>query len=221
MRQLFVGLLAEGTTDIRFLSPILEKVLIQTAYDCKGQIDIELVELEVDKTGLSFTEQVLKASKKGMEDFGMMILCVHTDADSPRLDSAYEHKIEPAKTALAEKDELQYCKILVGIVPIQETEAWMLADKALIKREIGTHMSDQVLGIDRAPESIHNPKEVIENAIRQARSQLTKRRRKDLSIAELYLPIGQAIELENLEHLSSFRRFKDELRTAFEMLNLL
>ncbi len=41
------------------------------------------------------------------------------------------------------------------------------------KTEINTDETDIKLGIHRAPESIANPKEVIENAIRVTRKNLT------------------------------------------------
>jgi hypothetical protein len=42
MIQLFVGLIAEGTTDYLFLEPIIEKVLLDIAYDCRGQVDVDV-----------------------------------------------------------------------------------------------------------------------------------------------------------------------------------
>ena len=97
----------------------------------------------------------------------------------------------------------------------------MLADKELLKREIGTEKSDNELQIHRHPECIANPKESIETAIRIAREGLTKKRRKDLTISELYLPIGQALDLEKLEVLSSYQDFKSNIKEAFRKLHLL
>lgn len=110
---------------------------------------------------------------------------------------------------------------MVAIIPIQETEAWLLADKELLKQEIGTNKTDNELGINRQPEEIANPKEVIETAIRIARADMTRRRRSQLTITDLYLPIGQSVDLEKLELLSSYRDFKNNIREAFIQLNLL
>ena len=100
-------------------------------------------------------------------------------------------------------------------------EAWTLADKELLKKEIGTTKSDNDLGINRYPEGIGDPKQTIKEAIRIAREDLTKRRRKDLTINELYLPIGQKIEIEKLDILPSFIKFKDSIRASFRTLNYL
>ncbi len=221
MAQIFAGLFAEGSTDISFLQNVVQKTLEAVAFDCSGQLDIETLPIEIDKTDLSFVEQVLAASKKGFDDYGIQIICVHTDADNPLAKKAYEDRINPAKMKLAHQNDAAFCKILVAIIPIQETEAWMLADKELLKQEIGTNKTDNELGINRQPEEIAKPKEIIEMAIRVARADLTQRRRHLMTITDLYLPLGQSIDLQKLAHLSSYRDFKQNIRNAFIELNLL
>jgi Domain of unknown function (DUF4276) len=221
MAQLFAGLFTEGSTDTRFLQSIVQKTLEATAFDCVGQFDIYVSPIEIDKTNLSFENQVLNASKKGMEELGISIICVHADADNFNAIETYRNRINVAKTELNNQNDTDYCKLLVAIVPIQETESWLLADKELLKQEIGTNKTDNELGIDRLPETIANPKEIISNAIRIAREGLTQRRRNDLTIGDLYLPIGQSIDLTKLEVLSSYQDFKHNVREAFIALNLL
>jgi hypothetical protein len=221
MAQIFAGLFTEGKTDIRFLQAIVQKTLEAIAFDeCSGQFDIELSPIGINKTGLGFIEQVLEASKKGREDFCMMLLCVQADADRKKLNDTYQYKINPCKVELEKQNENEYCKTLVALVPIQETEAWMLADKDLLKEEIGTNKTDNELKINRYPETIANPKEVIEKAIQIARKNLTRKRRKDLTIADLYSAIGQKIDLEKLESLPSYQDFKENVKTAFINLGL-
>jgi hypothetical protein len=221
MTQIFVGLITEGTTDIDFLLPIIEKTFNKVAFQCKGQIDVEIFPIEISKINLGFIEQVITASKKGFDDFGMTVLCVQADADTKNLENTYEYKIKPAKVELEKQNGKAYCKNLVAIVPIQETEAWMLADKELLKSEIGTDKTDTELNIHRQPESVANPKEIIENAIRIARADLTKKKRANLSIGDLYIPIGTEIDLEKLETLSSYQAFQENVHEAFRKMNLL
>lgn len=40
MYQLFAGLFAEGTTDIRFLENIVQTTLEKVAYECQGLIEV-------------------------------------------------------------------------------------------------------------------------------------------------------------------------------------
>lgn len=220
-QQLFAGLFTEGTSDIRFLQSIVQKTLESIAFECSGQIDIEVYPIEIAEKELNFKEQVLSASKKGIDEFGMQLLCVHRDADDISAKDTYRFKVNPAKEELEKQNPDEYCTVFVALVPIQEMEAWMLADKELLKKEIGTDKNDTILGIDNKPETIANPKEVIENAIRIAREGLTKKRRYSLNISHLYLPIGQSIDLSKLENLASYQDFKENVREAFRKLNLL
>lgn len=97
-------------------------------------------------------------------------------------------------------------------------EAWMLADKDLLKAEIGTRKSDNDLGIDRDPEVIADPKSVIEEAIRVAQSDLPRRRQR-LTISDLYEIIGDKISIDKLLLLNSYRRFQEEVRSTYRALN--
>ena len=164
-RQIFIGLMTEGNTDNRFLTSIVERTFIEIAneYNCDLIIDVFL--LNIYKPNKSFVEMVVDASKQGVDEYGITVLCIHTDADSPSDANAYEYRIAPALHELAKQDKNEYCKIVTPIVPIQEIEGWMLADKELFKREIGTNLSDNKLGINRKPETISKPKEELEKAI--------------------------------------------------------
>lgn len=222
MYQLFVGLFAEGSTDERFLQSIIQRTLESIAFnECHGSFEIEVNIININKTGKGFVDQVLEVSKKGVENFGMMFLCLHRDADSFSTEHTMQYLINPAIRSLQEQTD-DFCKIITPVIPVQETEAWMLADKTLFKRQIGAERKTEgELGISELPEDMSNPKEKIEAAIRIARQHFTKRRRQSLSISDLYLPIGQTLEIEHLERLRSFQEFKDNVRNAFRMLNLL
>ncbi len=221
IHQLFAGLFTEGTTDIRFLESIVKNTIEQVAFNCTGQFEIEVIPIKFDKSGSNFNSQILKASEQGNANYGISILCVQADADSFSLKSTYENKIKPVLSLIQEQSDEKYCKTIVAIVPIQETESWLLADKELLKRKIGTDLSDNELDINRPPESIARPKEVIENALRKVQQSKTKRQRRNQTIADLYLPVGQEIELGKLELLASYQDFKNNVINAFRKLNYL
>ena len=90
----------------------------------------------------------------------------------------------------------------------------------LLKKQIGTELSDFDLGINGKAEEISQPKARIENAIRIAREGLRQRLRHKLSIAELYLPIGQQIPLERLAELPSYLKFRDSAVESLRALGL-
>jgi hypothetical protein len=220
MYQLFLGLFTEGTTDNRFLKSIVERTLHEVAYDSNRDIEIYVYVLEKGDAGQRFPQQILNISKKGVEDYGIQVLCIHRDADAATDTDTFTNIINPAVEELEQTND-DYCKIVVPIVPIQETESWMMADKSLLKQQIGTIKTDSELNLDKFPEKVSNPKEVIEQAIVTTLQHRTKRRRRDLTISQLYQPIGQQVSLEDLRRLSSFQKFEKSIRAAFVELNLL
>lgn len=218
-KQIIIGFTTEGKTDIRFLESIIQRSFENVAFECSGQVEVLPVQY-IEKQNGDFIE-VVKYCARQAESFGVMVLCIHADADHASDTRAFNYKIIPAFTAVNQVETEHVCKNLVAIVPVQMTEAWMLSDKNLLKSEIGTNKSDVKLGIHRAPEVYSDPKQTIKVAIKLARQDLPRRRRRELTIGELYLPIGQKIDLNKLENLTSYQKFKEAVRSVFKKLNYL
>lgn len=217
---LLTGLFTEGTTDIRFLESVVKTTLENLAIECSGYIETELEIIKIEKSGLSFNQQVLKAAEKAKNDFEILILFIHTDSDSKDDSIVFNTKIIPATALINQQEDNKVCKKIVALVPIQMTESWMLADKELLKNEIGIEGSDLELGIHKNPEEISNPKAVIENIIRISKENQVKRKRnKGLTISDLYQIIGQKTDVSQLEKLSSYMKFKDSLKDKLKELN--
>ena len=217
--QLLIGLYTEGPTDIRFLKSIVKRTFDKICYECSPMIEIlDIYPIKITKS--SFIEDVMNASRQGVDNFGIIILCVHADADDSSDENVYQNKITPALSAI-ENAEDGICKIIVPVIPVRMTEAWMLADKALLKKEIGTNKTDQELNIYKAPEQYADPKATIEEAIRIAQQERTRRHRNELTIADIYLSIGQSISIDKLKQVPSYTKFQENIRTAFRKLNYL
>ena len=217
---LLTGLFTEGTTDIRFLESVVKTTLENLAIECSGYIETELEIIKIEKTGLSFNQQVLKAAEKAKNDFEILILFVHTDSDNRDDANIFNTKIIPAIELVYQQADDTVCRKIVAIVPIQMTESWMLADTELLKNEIGIKGSDADLGLHRNPEETANPKAVIENIIRISKENQVKRKRnKGLTVSDLYQIMGQKIELAELEKLPSYLKFKNSLIEKLRELN--
>lgn len=106
--QLFIGVVTEGTTDIRFLTTILENVFLDIAVDCLNEVSIDGI-IFFDAEGDGFVEKMLNASQKGVQEYGISILCVHTDQD--RDTEIYNHKITPLQNALSTKNSILIVKL--------------------------------------------------------------------------------------------------------------
>jgi len=211
-----VGYMTEGSTDKRFLETIIMKTVEEMAFHCEGQIDVYDPIFIGSPKNQDFIAQVINAAKTAYNS-GIFILCVHVDSDHISDKNVMDRKITPAIDALNEFTD-GICKVVVPIVPVTMSEAWILADKELFKAEIGTSLSDESLKINKNPETVANPKALIEEALRIAQEDLPRRRDK-LTIGELYQPIGQKISIEKLNNLSSFQKFKKSLEEAFKALN--
>ena len=119
---ILAGLFTEGTTDNRFLLSVVERTLEDVAFDCTGDIETKVEIITINKTGLSFNEQVLAASRLAFDKFGILLLFVHTDSDAPSDELIFQTKIIPAQKLLLEQDD-NHCKNLIALVPIQMTES--------------------------------------------------------------------------------------------------
>ena len=220
--QICVALTTEGTTDINFLQNIVENLFVQIAFDhVRSETECIVNVVGVKKTGLSFAENVKEAAKEAHDIFGATTLAVHTDADKMTYDERRENNIAAAEAALQGLSSDEYCLLLTPVIPVRMIEAWMLADKDLLRSEFGTRLTDAQLGIDGNPEDMADPKAKIEDAIRIAKTQAThKNKANDVDISDLYAILGQKIPISKLETLSSFQRFEGEILETLTKLGL-
>lgn len=215
---IIIGFTTEGTTDVRFLESVIRRTFDEVSLECHSDIDIHSIE-HVETDGDSFNQQIVNASKKSIET-GIMALCIHTDADNKNDQHVFQHKINPAFNEVKILEE-QACKNLVAVVPVCMVEAWMLADTELLKAEIGTDKTTNELGLNRSPEDIADPKALISEALRIALEDDTKRKRRRITIGDLYQPLGRKISLHALEKLPSYNKFKEAVRESYRSLNYL
>ncbi|TRU94165.1 MAG: DUF4276 family protein [Microcystis wesenbergii Mw_QC_S_20081001_S30D] len=213
IKQIIIALATEGSSDHRFLPNIIQRTFERVAFEDQQEIEIFEPICLSQISGENIREKAKKYAIQAVEK-GAMVLCFHADADYK---DVFKERINPAFNAI-KSDKGDLCKNLVAIVPIQMTEAWMLADKELLKKQLCTDKSDSELAIDKHPESFRNPKETIKNAINKAREGITKRYRNKLKIDDLYSPLGTKIPLSKLESLSSYKKFEEAVRDIFPQL---
>jgi len=195
-----IGYVTEGTTDKRFLEAIIRKTFEEIAFGCPSLIEV-YDPIHIDMClGDTYVAQV-EATASEAYSKGISVLCIHVDSDSAKDINVMKNKILPAFNNVENIQDQRLCKNLVALIPMQMSEAWMLADKNLFKEEVGTNLSDEDLGINKKPELFADPKGVIEEALRRAQIQLPRRRNKIL-ISDIYQPIGQKLSLQSLRGLS-------------------
>jgi len=221
MKQLFIGLIAEGTTDIRFLKNVIFKSIQELSWQCDNQVEIfDIKEITVEGEG--FVNKMLAASKCACQDYGISALCIHADSDARSIGTVIQYKFAPFLDALKTMTEDEYCKHIIPTIPIQMIESWMLADKYLLKQLINaTKFNDVELGIDKAPEVYADPKNTIENAIRIAMSGQPKKKRNQIGISDLYEILGNRLTLDKLRTIPSFVAFEDNVIMVFKEMGLM
>ena len=211
-----IGYTTEGTTDIRFLGNVIQKTFENVVLRCNTEIDVYQPEF-LKKEGTGFVNQIVSLTIKYSY---FHVICIHCDSDSPTIDKRMQFNIDPAFSAV-EDIEGNVCKNLVAVIPVQMTEAWMLADTKLLKEKIGTDKSDSELALPTKAnqiESISDSKATIGNALRIAQSEQSRRRKK-LQISDLYSPVSQELTIEKLQQLSSYNNFEQNVLAAIKKLN--
>lgn len=221
MMQLFVGLIAEGTTDIRFLKNVIYRSIQELSWQCNNQVEVFDIR-EIIAEGDSFINKMLAASKCAQQEYGLSALCIHADSDARSIKEVMENKFIPFFEALENMPEDEYCKHIIPTIPIQMIESWMLADKELFKQLINAvGIRDIDLGIEKAPETYSDPKHTIENAIRIAMSGQSKKKRDQISISDLYEVLGNRLELDKLRAIPSFTNFEENILKVFREKKLI
>jgi hypothetical protein len=139
------------------------------------------------------------------------ILFIHRDADNRDA----QPRIDEIRTAVA---SVAVDVRWIAVVPVQETEAWLLIDEQAIRTAAYRPTGRRVLNLPKPPsiERTARPKEVLKEALIQA-SELTGRR---LEKFKRDFPRQRRLLLQQLppggplEMLSSWRRLRDDVIAA-------
>jgi hypothetical protein len=143
------------------------------------------------------------------------LVFVHRDADG-RDGSARYTEITAAAAGC------DSTRPVVCVVPIQETEAWLLLDEVAIRRVVGRPRSSVRLQLPKpdAVERLARPKEKLQQILEQA-SEATGRR---LERIQQDFPQHRRVLLQDLpitgplERVPSWQRLRQEVRTALGAL---
>ena len=221
MRYLGLALFAEGSTDHRFLSPILSRVTEELCLQHSHEVVETGAILELHSPP-KFWERdratrIAEAAREARGAFN--ILFIHTDgAGDPEM--ARRERIDPAVQRIIEAGVGRW-ECPVAVVPVRETEAWALVDGDALRAAFGTVLEDERLGIPsrcREVESISDPKRVLEQAFANVIGSARRRKRKAAAFMDA---IGERVQLTLLRQVPAFQRFERELGAALTRLGYL
>ncbi len=226
----------EGTTDRSFLLPIISRTFRQIEEECEG-LELQVYEQdEADVELLSGTKRTLHqfvqdAAARGAYAGSRAVLCIHADADAPedalrreQVKAAFADVMHQTATKSAGAftanvgSDPPICHRLVALIPVHKVEAWLLADKDLLRTVMGTTLTVPELGLDYLPEARSSVKADLEEALRRA---YQARGGRAMKRSELYAALGPLIPLDKLVVLDSYRKFREAVRAAFRQLGYL
>lgn len=162
---MFVG---EGPFD-EHLVPHLRRCCVLAGADEAEDVTIPLSKLG-SRSGRTVAEKLSFALE--LEPNVNMVF-LHRDADSADSQPRYEEIHEAVQTVTPEL-------VYVAVVPVQETEAWLLLDEPEIRRVAGNPKGTVALDVPsaRQVENISSPKEHLHALILQASEQTGRQYRK-------------------------------------------
>lgn len=225
MTCLVLALNAEGATDERFL-PILVQRTAEQILAQRGRTSVDILEPIllrpiIDHPSMNRAECIREAARRSA---GYHALIVHADADHPTPERALQERYRPGLELVQEARHAHepVCDYLLPIVPVQMTEAWLLADPDALRTAIGSAADAHVLGLpSRAGdvESDPNPKRTLNQAVQRALADRPRRRRR-MDLRTLYEPMARQVNLCRLAGVPAYRQFASELTQALIALHM-
>ena len=217
MTVLVLGLYAEGSTDTRFLSPLIQR----TAEKILGQYGLKVVDVAdpiiIPKKRGRQEENILQAA---LDAYGFHALLVHADADYGTRERALQERIQPGFN-LVSRSIQEVCKDLIPIIPVRMTEAWMIADVTTLCEIIGTDIRPENSGLPNRSSLVEqdaNPKDTLNQFVRRVNS-TRPRSRRQIDITTRYDPLARQINLDKLLYVPSFKQFANDLMLMLARLH--
>lgn len=220
MVYLGLALYAEGATDYRFLCPLLlrlcEDVCLQHA---RLPVDISAVLPLDDAHGMKGAprgERIAHAARHAAGSWN--VLFVHTDGSGdPEL--AARERCTPG-IDLVQRSSLPRAEG-VAVVPVRETEAWVLTDGDALRAVFGTTLGDAAMNLPAsaaAAESVIDPKQRLDEVFSMTRP---RGRRARTGSGALLNALGERVALTRLRRVPSFTKMEADLIVALQRLQVL
>ncbi|WP_405086778.1 DUF4276 family protein [Microbispora sp. NBC_01389] len=206
MRSLSCVLVREGPSDDWFLPILLrralEELVIETFPACREVQDVR----SLPKAGNQSPEPVLAALEQEQGTFDVVLY--HHDG-APRAKSG--PVLERMRQTWAESD---FTEPLVAVVPMRETEAWVLADEAALVRVLNVRRLGRTVVTGPEVESCRHPKAVIDVLLGQAGLNPNG----SGVLHNFYVSVADTAGIGELRKVPAFRQWWDDMIEALEGL---
>ncbi|MFC5953621.1 DUF4276 family protein [Streptomyces pratens] len=192
-RYLSLALLTEGASDQWFLVPLIDRQITELALEAPVGFDYSGVDV-----GECFTvahRDLVACQVTDLLCYYDIVMIHHDHNERGKVDAIRDRFPDDAHR-------------IVALVPVRETEAWMLADPAALKEAAPTR--DAAWEVPHDVEKAADPKAVLKAA-------LGGRRDAERDFGRL----GQTVALDALRKVPAYRAWTAELRRAMERLHFL
>lgn len=207
MRSLSCVLVREGPSDDWFLPIVLHRALQDMCRDRFPSCG-EIQEIRsLPKAGNQHPDSVLAALAEEIGTFDV-VLYHHDGAPRSKSDQVIKRMCEAWSSA-------GFREPLVSVVPVRETEAWLLADVEAIRKTLRVHKLPE-LGFD--PDRVHSvldPKKEFEAIVRQVAG---RKATSEHGIRDYVTRIGATVQIDVLRKVPAFEQWWDEMIDALEGL---
>ncbi|HZN19957.1 MAG TPA: DUF4276 family protein [Micromonosporaceae bacterium] len=206
MRYLTSALVAEGSSDDDFLPRVIGRSLEEIcAVDFDESIDVADVTVLRAAHGPVGVEAIMRLVAQNAGMFNLVFIHRDQGANPERVRREW---VDPLRGAWGDRSER-----LVPIIPVRETEAWLLADGQALRAALGVRWSDDSMGLPPHPahvERVDDPKRVT--------AEIGRRVRRPLS--NYLVRLGELVSLERLSQVPAYREWRAATRNALTDLGL-
>jgi hypothetical protein len=190
MRRLSSSLIAEDASDVAFLLPLLQAQLDGLSWDAEFIVDDIYAG---DVTTVTRPQSVFEAAAELLE-YSDLLFVHHDSRESEKIDRI--------------REQVGAGNRLVAVVPVRETEAWVLAAACTAAKSIALFDSTAPEKGCKWFEKVPDPK-----------AELRARYRGRRSVEDLFTLIAQQADLARMADVPAYRSFLQDLTTALKELN--
>ncbi|MEQ4302501.1 hypothetical protein ABNF97_14080 [Plantactinospora sp. B6F1] len=185
-------------TDDQFLPRLLGRALTELCWtEFADPVEVADVQPLRDRKGPCALPDVIKLVQRNAASFSIIFFHHDQGASADRVE---EEWLRPLRQIWGDRPEH-----LVAVVPVRETEAWLLADGDGLRRALGVRWTDTAMGLPAHPkdvERIADPKRVLNEVLARVRR----------SIGDHYGQLGELVSLDRLSTVPAYRRWWTDTR---------
>lgn len=214
MQTLVLALYAEGSTDERFLPPVIQRTVEHIVAE-RGRTMVDVLEPLLVQKNPDISGQAERILDAARQTTGSHALIIHADADHPTAERALTERFQPGLQLVKQAGIDHH---LIPLIPVRMIEAWLLADPDALRQVIGTrdlHLPLQAHQVESDPD----PKQTLKDVVQRATAQ--RRRRRAIRVSDMFAPLARTISLEHLRSVPAYQQFVVDMSAALIELHII